>query len=204
MYKGERINSWSHLVGAVLALAGWQLMVIVAAATGDVMKIVAVTIYGFTLFFLYTSSALYHSIRGRHKLAFQRMDHIAIYFLIAGTYTPFTMLVIKGESGLLILRLVWCIAVAGTAFKIIFGERYNLISTLIYVATGWTVLIDIRALFENLPAGGIAWVVAGGALYTVGALFYLKDNMPRNHEIWHFFVLAASICHFVAVFFYVL
>ncbi|MBP7280944.1 MAG: hemolysin III family protein [Leptospiraceae bacterium] len=204
MYKGEKINSISHLVGASLSLVGWILLIIFSSLTGDPWKIVGCTIYGFSLFFMYLFSTLYHSFKGRAKTVFQIFDHIAIYILIAGTYTPITLVTLRGKMGWIIFGLVWGIALVGTIFKTVWTGKSDRISTAFYVLAGWTILLDITELYEKFPRDGFYWIFAGGVLYTVGAFFYLKDSMRRNHEIWHFFVLFASICHYVAIFFYLI
>jgi hemolysin III len=204
MYKGEKINSISHLVGAVLSLAGWVLLIVFSSLTGDPWKIVGCTVYGFTLFFMYLSSTLYHSLRGKAKRVFHIFDHISIYFLIAGSYTPLALVTLRGTIGWVIFGLVWGIAAIGIFIKSMWTGEFDRISTMFYLLAGWTILIDITELYEKFPRLGFYWIFAGGVLYTVGALFYLRDSMPRNHEIWHFFVLGASLCHFVAVFFYLI
>lgn len=204
MYKGERVNSISHLVGASLSLVGWILLSVFSSLTGDPWKIVGCTVYGFTLFIMYLSSTLYHSLQGRAKEVFQVFDHISIYLLIAGTYTPFTLVPLRGTMGWVIFGLVWGIAVVGIIFKSFMTGKYDRLSTLLYVLAGWTILLDISHMYEVFPRTGFYWLFSGGVLYTGGAVFYLKDSLPRNHEIWHFFVLGASICHFICIFFYLI
>ncbi len=204
MYKGEKINSISHLVGASLALVGMVLLIVFASLTGDPWKIGSAIVYGLSLFLMFLFSTLYHSFRGTAKVVFQRLDHVGIYLLIAGTYTPYCLLVLRESAGFRVLIAVWSIAAFGIAFKSVFGPRFNLVSTLLYVACGWTIVIDFSALLENFGGAGFYWLLSGGLLYTVGAFFFLNDSIRRNHEIWHFFVLAAAACHFVSVFFFVL
>ena len=153
---------------------------------------------------MYLFSTLYHSFKGKAKAIFQIFDHIAIYILIAGTYTLITLVTLLGKMGWIIFGLVWGIAFVGTIFKTVWTGRFDRISTAFYVLAGWTILLDISELYEKFPRDGFYWIFAGGVLYTVGAFFYLKDSMKRNHEIWHFFVLGASICHFIAIFFYLI
>lgn len=203
MYPGERTNSISHLVGAALALAGAIAMVVFAALSGDGWKLASATVYGVCLFLTFLFSTLYHSFRGTPKRVFERLDHIGIYLLIAGTYTPYCLVVLRDASGLTILAVVWGVAVVGTAWKSVFGPKFNGVSTALYVAAGWTIALDLETLRERFAGAGFHWLVAGGVLYTVGAGFYLRDRMPWNHEIWHFFVLAAAGCHFASVLFYV-
>lgn len=204
MYKGEKINSISHLVGASLSLIGWVLLIIFSSLTGDPWKIVSCTIYGFCLFILYLSSTLYHSLQGKAKSVFQIFDHISIYLLIAGSYTPLTLVTLRGTMGWIIFGLVWGVTIIGIIFKAIWTGKFDTLSTAFYVLAGWTILLDISELYKVFPRHGFYWIFSGGVLYTVGALFYLKESIPRNHEIWHFFVLAASICHYIAIFFYLI
>ena len=207
MYKGERINSISHLVGASLSLIAWGLLIGFSSYTGDPWKIVSATVYGFSLFFLYLNSTLYHSFKkdSTAKKVFQRFDHISVYILIAGSYTPYTLVVLRQDMGWIIFGIVWGIALVGTIFKSIWGgEKFNLISTLFYLLAGWAIVLDIKNVYLKLPQEGFVWLFAGGISYTVGAIFYLKENIPRNHEVWHFFVLIGSICQFISIFFYVI
>ena len=204
MYKGEKINSISHLVGASLALAGWVVLIVFASFTGDVYKIVSAIVYGLCLFLMFLFSTLYHSCRGGPKKVFQVFDHVAIFLLIAGTYTPYCLVTLRDTSGWLIFGLVWGLAAIGITFKSVFGDRWNLVSTLFYLVCGWTIAIDIPGVRDALPAAGFAWLVAGGVIYSLGAFFFLYDRIPRNHEIWHFFILAAAGAHYVSILFYVI
>lgn len=205
MYKGEKLNSISHLVGAVLALAAMVLLIVFSSLTGDVWKIVSCTIYGFTLFLMFLMSTLYHSLKGKAKNVFRIFDHISIYLLIAGTYTPFCLVVLRPSLGWWIFGAVWGVAVFGVIFKSIMVDRFELISTLLYVLAGWTIIVDISYVLEVFPWWGLFWVAAGGVFYTVGAIFFMMDEkLPRNHEIWHFMILAASACQFVSVFYYII
>ena len=204
MYKGEKLNSISHLVGASLALIGMVVLIVFAARTGNGWKLAGAITYGVCLFLMFLFSTLYHSLRGTPKHVFQRFDHIGIYLLIAGTYTPYCLVTLRDSAGPYILATVWSVAVFGIAFKGVFGARFNVVSTLLYVACGWTIALDFTTVLERFTGPGFYWLLGGGVLYTGGAFFFLKDSIPRNHEIWHFFVLAAAACHFVSVFFYVL
>ncbi|MCB1325200.1 MAG: hemolysin III family protein [Spirochaetales bacterium] len=204
MYKGERINSISHLVGACLALGGLVVLAVNAGMTGDFWKITSAIVYGSSLFLLYLASTLYHSFpRGRVKNFFQMFDHVAIYLLIAGTYTPFALVLFRESGGWLMFNLVWGFAAAGIFFKGIAGDRWNMLSTILYLLCGWTIVIDYPRLLE-LPIPALSLVAAGGALYTIGAVFFLLDRLPRNHEIFHFFVMGASACHYICVLFFVI
>ncbi|MCB1194242.1 MAG: hemolysin III family protein [Leptospiraceae bacterium] len=204
MYKGEKINSITHLVGASLSLVAWTLLVVFSSLTGDTLKIISCTIYGFTLFILYLSSTLYHSFKGKAKRVFRFFDHSSIFLLIAGTYTPPALVIIQGTMGWVIIGLVWGFAVVGIIFKSIWIDKFDLLSTFFYLLCGWTILIDFKNFYQKFPTGGFVWLVIGGALYTIGAFFYAVDRIPRNHEIWHFFVLFASTAHFFSIFFYVI
>jgi hemolysin III len=205
MFKGERINSISHLVGAVFSLVGAVLLIVYSSFTKDPYKIVGCTIYGVSLLIMYISSTLYHSLKNTNKKQlFQKFDHISIYILIAGTYTPFTLVTLRDKLGWTMFGIVWAIAVVGTIFKSIYGNKYDILSTLGYLLAGWVILIDIQSLKEIFHPSGFLWLIIGGAFYTVGAVFYLIEKLPRNHEIWHFFVLAASLSHFISVFFYII
>lgn len=203
MYRGERINSISHLVGAAFALVGLVCLAVFSAQSQDEWKLTSALVYGLTLFVMFLFSTLFHSLRGSPKAVFRRLDHVAIYWLIAGTYTPYCLVVLREERGWLLLGIVWGIAILGTAFKSVFGARYSSWSTALYVVAGWTILLDISALQQRMAPAGFAWLVAGGVLYTIGAIFYVWQRIPRNHEIWHFFVLAAAGCHCASILLYV-
>ena len=204
MYNDEKLSAISHLVGAALALAGMVLLVVYASSTGDRWKIASVTVYGACLFLMFLFSTLYHSFRGTTKDVFQRLDHIGIFLLIAGTYTPYTLILMRETSGFLILGLVWGLAVCGITFKAVFGPRYNTVTTLFYLLCGWTIAIDFTGLRQALSDEAFYWLAAGGLIYTGGAFFYLKEDLPRSHEIWHFLVLAAAVCHFISIFFFII
>lgn len=205
MYKGERFNAISHLLGAVLALSGLVVLVVLAALKGDPWKVVSFTVYGGTLFLLYTLSTLYHSLRGRAKAIFQKLDHIAIYLLIAGTYTPFTLITLRGAWGWSLFGAVWGLATLGIVVDTLHRDGPRVLQMIIYLSMGWLVLIALYPLIENFPAGGLTWLVIGGLLYTGGIVFYALDEKVRHaHGIWHLFVLAGSICHYFSILLYVL
>ena len=204
MYHGERFNSISHLVGAALALIGMVLLVGFAAAQGDPWKIISFSIYGVSLFLLYSLSTLYHSLRGRAKEIFQKLDHVAIYLLIAGTYTPFTLVTLNGSIGWLIFGISWSMALTGITLKLFFTGRYKLLSTLMYVFMGWLIIFAIKPLANNISSDGLYWLVAGGLAYTLGAILYGIKKIRFNHAIFHVCVLIGSFCHFMAVFNYIL
>ncbi len=204
MDRGERLNSITHLTGMAFALAGLIVLVVSAGRRGDPWKIISFSIYGATLVALYFFSALYHSSRGKAKTVLQKLDHVAIYLLIAGTYTPFTLVTLRGAWGWSLFGVVWALAVAGVIQEIFLARGKRVLSVVIYVLMGWLMLIAVRPLMRALPAAGLAWLVAGGLFYTGGIIFYALDKkLAHGHGIWHFFVLAGSACHYLAVFFYV-
>lgn len=204
MYKGERFNSITHLVGAVLAIGGTAVLVVLAALKGDPWKIVSFSIYGGTLVLLYLFSTLYHGIR-RGKAVLQKFDHGAIYLLIAGSYTPFMLVTMRGPFGWTIFGVVWGLALSGIVVDLLFADRRRIIPIVIYLLMGWLAVVALKPLLRSLPMAGFWWLLAGGLLYTVGIVFYaLGGRLRMGHGIWHLFVLGGSIAQFIAVFFYVL
>ena len=204
MYYGERFNSISHLVGAVMAAIGSVLLIVLAARLGDPWKIVSVSIYGAMLLALYVGSTLYHSVRGAAKDALRKFDHCAIYLLIAGSYTPFSLVTLRGAWGWSLFGAVWGLALLGIVQEIWFAKGARLLSLAIYVLMGWLALVAIEPLISALTLAGFAWLAAGGLLYTTGIIFYVRDEKMRHgHGIWHLFVLGGSACHYFAVLLYV-
>ena len=202
--REEFANSLTHGLGAGLSVAGLVLLIVRSAQHGNTWHVVSTAIFGASLLLLYTASTLYHSLRGeRLKQVLQKFDHAAIFLLIAGTYTPFVLVTLRGPWGWSLFGVVWGLAVAGVTLKFWLAGRFRLISTLIYLAMGWLVLVAIKPLVAALPAGGLQLLIAGGLCYTGGAAFYLWKRLPYHHAIWHVFVLAGSACHWAAVFFYV-
>ena len=200
MYHGERFNSVTHLVGASLALAGAAALIVLASLHGDAKRIVSVSIYGASLLSLYTVSTLYHSLRGRAKRVFRQLDHTAIYILIAGTYTPLTLVVLGGRLGWWLFGAVWVLAAIGMVqeFRKVQGER--VLSVVLYVAMGWLGVVAFGPLFRVIGTGGLAGLLAGGLFYTAGIGFYAFDRrLPVFHGIWHLFVLAGSVAHYIVV-----
>jgi hemolysin III len=200
MYHGERFNSVTHLVGASLALAGAAALIVLASLHGDAKRIVSVSIYGASLLSLYTVSTLYHSLRGRAKRVFRQLDHTAIYILIAGTYTPLTLVVLGGRLGWWLFGAVWALAAIGMVqeFRKVQGER--VLSVVLYVAMGWLGVVAFGPLFRVIGTGGLAGLLAGGLFYTAGIGFYAFDRrLPVFHGIWHLFVLAGSVAHYIVV-----
>ena len=204
MYPGERFNSLSHLVGATLAVAAATVLIVAAALGGDPWRIVGVSIFGAMLIVLYTASTLYHAIRhARTKAVLRRIDHAAIFLLIAGTYTPFALVTLRGALGWTLLALVWLIAAFGI-WRAMRAPRGKAPSPWLYLLMGWLGLAAVAPLVEGLGVHGLAWLLAGGALYSAGVLFYLNDRRWRHaHGIWHLFVIGGSAAHVVTVLFFV-
>lgn len=204
MYHGERFNSITHLAGAGLAVAGTAYLVTQAALLGDPWKIVSFSIYGAMLVALYLFSTLYHSVRGRAKAILQKFDHCSIYLLIAGSYTPFALVSLRGPWGWTLLGVVWGLALIGMVQEIWFAKGQRVLSLVIYVVMGWLALLAVSPLWDALTATGFAWLAAGGVLYSVGIIFYVADGRWRHsHGVWHLFVLGGSSCHFFTVLFFV-
>ncbi|MDA8390820.1 MAG: hemolysin III family protein [Gammaproteobacteria bacterium] len=203
MQRKEIFNSVSHIVGGALALSGVVVLVVLAALRDGAWRIAGVSVYGATLVFLYITSSLYHGLEGRARRIFQRMDHIAIYLLIAGTYTPFTLGPLRGPWGWSLFGVLWGLAIFGIIQEFI-PQRTRRVSMILYVIMGWLIVIAIEPLMRHLAVGGLEWLVAGGVFYTVGILFFVFDEKWRYaHEIWHLFVLAGSLTQYGAVLFYV-
>jgi hemolysin III len=204
MYHGERLNSFTHLLGVGLSVTGLVLLLNAANVQGDIWKLVSFSVYGSMLILLYLSSTLYHSVRGQAKLWLQKLDHAAIYLLIAGTYTPFTLVTLHGPWGWWIFGINWGLAVLGIVQEFVLGKRTRALSMFIYLAMGWMVLVAIKPLLAVLPLAGFWWLGAGGLFYTVGIIFYVLDERMRHaHGIWHLFVLAGSACQYWCVLNYV-
>jgi hemolysin III len=198
---GEEIaNSVTHGVGLLLSVAALALLVVTAAGTGDPWRVTAASVYGATLVLLYAASTLYHALPGRRvKAVFQRLDHAAIYLLIAGTYTPFVLGPLRGGWGWSLFGVVWALAVLGIVLKSVFGIRLAVLSTVVYIVMGWLVVIASGPLAARVPAGGLHWLLAGGVLYTLGVVFFAWERARYSHAVWHLFVLAGSGAHFWAV-----
>ncbi len=201
----EIANSVSHGVAAALSIAGLTVLVVLAALKGDPWRIVGFSIYGSTLVTLYLASTLYHGIPvPKVKEFFRRLDHAAIYLLIAGTYTPIMLVGVRGGWGWAMLGIVWGMAAFGIALKFICFHRFEFLSVLLYLGMGWVGVIGVKPAIAALGYGGMTVVAIGGILYTLGVVFYLWDRLPYNHAIWHLFVVAASMVHFFAMVFFVL
>lgn len=204
MYQGERLNSITHLVGTIFSLMALGALLTVSLQTSDPAIIFSFTMFGFTLVLLYSMSTLYHSFPPSNlKNIFQLFDHIAIYLLIAGTYTPFMLISLSSSSGLLILGLVWGLALIGILSEIYFtGLVVKICQMIIYLIMGWACSFDIVTLKAVLPEMGFFWLLAGGITYTIGVFFYIFDELGwlrHSHGVWHFFVLVGSACHFISI-----
>jgi hemolysin III len=201
--REEVANALSHGVGLLLAIAAAPVLIVTAASRGDLADVVGNSVFALTMVLLYLSSTWYHATpKSRLKDRLRRFDHAAIYLLIAGTYTPFTLGILSGPWGWTLFGIVWGAAAIGVCEKTISGVRYPRLSTVLYLAMGWSVLIAIRPLILNMPTAGIAWLVAGGLSYTLGTFFYTARQLPYHHLIWHLFVLSGTTCHFFAVLWY--
>jgi len=204
VYYGEKLNSISHLVGAVLALVGLGSLLTIGIASGDAWLLGSFTVFGLTMVLLYTMSTLYHSFHPPGlKQLFKLFDHIAIYLLIAGTYTPYMLVSLRGGDGVPIMLSIWCLALLGILSEIFLrGRAVKVGQLLIYLGMGWACSLDIAELRAAIPAVAFYWLLAGGLAYTAGVLFYVLDKLGRlahSHGIWHLFVLAGSLCHFVSI-----
>jgi hemolysin III len=203
--KEEIAHSVTHGIGALLSVIGLAILVVYSSRYGDTWHIVSSAIYGLTLVVLYTASTLYHAISVPGiKQVLQKLDHAAIFLLIAGTYTPFTLVSLRGSWGWTLFGVVWFIAIAGIVMELIVKRRYKRISIGLYLGLGWIVMIAIVPLVANVETGGLILLLAGGLFYSLGVIFYVWKTLVYHHAIWHLFVLAGSACHFFAVFNYVI
>ncbi len=204
MYRGELFNSITHMVGSLLAVVGTTVAVTLASINGGATRITAVAVYGAMLIVLYLSSTLYHSLRGRAKNIFHVFDHCAIYLLIAGTYTPLTLALLRGRLGWTLFGIVWALAAAGIAKDVFLHGRYRWISITLYVLMGWLVVFAFAPLKRVMPSPGIVLLLTGGIIYTAGLTFFaLSKKVAHMHGIWHLCVLGGSACHYIAVVRYV-
>ncbi len=203
--KEEKINVITHAIGLVLSIAALTLLVVYSSLYGTVWHITSFAIFGASLIVLYAASTLYHYVQNpKIRFKLNIFDHAAIYVLIAGTYTPFALVVLPNTIGWVIFGISWGLALVGIIFKLFYTGKYDKISTIAYVLMGWVIIIAIKPLVENFPLEGLLWLLAGGLSYTFGALLYSIKSLKYNHAIFHVFVLFGSFCHFMAVFFYVL
>jgi hemolysin III len=198
--REEFASALTHGVGAAAALAGGAVLIALAALHGDGWQLTAAIVFGICLLLLYVASTLYHAIS--HPVAKTRLkvfDHCAIYLLIAGTYTPFTLIGLRGTLGWSLFAAIWTLALAGVVFKLFFTGRFKLLSTAIYVAMGWLVIVAIKPVMAALDEWTLGWLIAGGLFYTLGTVFYHRESIRYSHAIWHLFCIAGSVCHYVAV-----
>lgn len=201
----ELANCATHGVGLVLSLVGFVALVVLAATRGGALHVASCVVYGASLVALYLSSTVYHGARRpRTKAVFRLFDHCCIYLLIAGTYTPFTLVTMRGAWGWTLFALVWTFAAAGIACRLCFGDRYRAVAVASYVLMGWLAVVAVKPIFETVPVGALLWIAAGGLAYTSGVAFFVSKRVPHGHAIWHLFVLGGSVCHYLAVLFYVI
>jgi hemolysin III len=201
----ELADTATHAVGLGLSIAGLAILVVMASKYGTARHIVACSIYGATLVFLYLSSTLYHSVeRTRAEPVLRLFDHAAIYLLIAGTYTPFTLVTLRGGWGWSLFGVIWGLAALGILYTLLFSGRFKLLSVALYLGMGWLCVIAVKPMLDAFPMAGIGWLLAGGLAYTAGVVFYLWRGIPHHHAIWHLFVMIGSACHFFSVMFFVI
>jgi len=204
VYKGERFNSISHLFGSAAAFAGAACLIVNAAQQGDSWKIVSFSIYGTSLILLYLFSTLYHSLRNTPKAIFRRLDRVAIYLLIAGTYTPFTLVALKGAWGWSVFGLEWSLAGLGIVLEMLNPKSRSMVSMVIYVFMGWLIVVAFGPLLRSLPTSGVLWLLLGGLLYTSGLFFYgLAKKVSYFHGIWHLFVISGGLSHYITIYVYI-
>lgn len=201
--KEEIANAITHGIGVVFSIAALVLLVVFSAKYKDGWYIVSYSIYGSTLIILYLCSTLYHSFTNQKvKKIFRKFDHSSIFLLIAGTYTPFTLTILRGKLGWSILGIIWGITILGIVLKVVCFDKVEKVSTLLYIAMGWVIVIALKSIASSLPIKGIILLIVGGLIYTIGCIFYARDKMPYNHAIWHMFVLGGSVCHFFSILLY--
>ena len=202
--REEIAHSITHGIGAILSIAGLVLLIVFSSLSGNPWKIVSVTIFGITMLLMYLSSTIVHSLPvGKWKDIFQIFDHSSIYLFIAGTYTPFLLVHLRSGIGWTLFGVIWGIAIIGIIFKVFFVKRFLILSTIFYILMGWLIVLVWEPLNQTVHNNGIMLLVIGGILYTIGTIFFIWRKIPYHHVIWHLFVLAGSICHFFAIFYYV-
>lgn len=201
----EKLNVISHFTGLILSIPAFFLLIIRASRFGDSGDLIAAAVFGLSLILLYSASTIYHSAeKGRRKQSLQVFDHAAIYVLIAGTYTPYTLITLQGRLGWTLFAVIWALAICGVILKLFFTGKYEIILTLMYIFMGWIIILALGPLMENLSLAGVILLFAGGISYTLGAVIYGIKKIRYNHAIFHFLVLTGSLCHFLSVCFYVL
>ena len=200
----ERMNAWSHGLGAALGIAGLVLLIVFLKQETP-YALFSVIVYGISIIVLFLASTFYHAVRGeRRKHYFRIVDHISIYLLIAGTYTPVLLIALPDSLGWILFWTVWGIAAFGVVLKLFFTGRFETFSTLLYLVMGWLIVFDFSTLADRIETNGLLLLFAGGLFYTVGIVFYAIEKIPFNHVIWHFFVLGGAICHFFMIYFYII
>ncbi len=203
--REELANAATHALGALLSIKGLIFLVVFSVLNGNGYHIVSSSIFGASLVLLYSMSTFYHLVKtAKMKKLFRALDHSSIFILIAGTYTPFTLVTLHGSWGWTLFGIVWGLAVAGIILETVTGQRFEKLSLSLYLAMGWLIIVAIKPLFLGIAPGGIALIVGGGLCYTLGVVFYIWNSLVFNHAIWHLFVLGGSVLHFFAVFFYVI
>ncbi len=201
----ETANSITHAIGVILSIVALVILVVMSARQGDAWKIVSFSIYGTSLILLYSASTFYHSFQSKKlKHFFHILDHSFIYLLIAGTYTPFTLISLRGPWGWSLFGVIWGLTIIGTLFKTVLTGRYNTLSVVVYVLMGWVVVVAIKPMLASVPASGLILLLSGGIFYTLGVIFYRWKSLPFSHAVWHLFVLGGSISHFWAIYFSIL
>jgi len=201
----EKINVITHASGVLLGIIGTILLIIKSVEHGTTLHIVSFTVFGLSMILLYTSSSIYHFTRNvKLKLKLNKLDHSSIYLLIAGTYTPFLLVTLKGVWGWTLFGVIWALAIGGIIYKVFFyTTKYRKLSALLYLIMGWLIVFCIKPLLQIFSLGGWLWLIAGGLTYSAGILFYIRKNSLYAHNIWHLFVLGGTVCHFLAIYFYV-
>ncbi|PLX99563.1 MAG: hemolysin D [Desulfuromonas sp.] len=201
----ERFNRISHALAVLIGLLAAAWLIVAASQSGDPYRIVGSVVFGVSLVSFYTVSTLYHSVRSdRLRLLFRKLDHVGIYLLIAGTYTPITLVTLRDGRGWMLFGIVWTLALAGIVFKAFMVQRIPFLAPVLYIALGWIIVIDLEGLLEGMPRKGVEWLVAGGVTYTVGIVFYAINKIPHHHGIWHLFVIGGSLCHYLCILWYVI
>jgi hemolysin III len=201
----ELANRLTHSLAAAISLVGIVFLVTAASRTGDPYRIISSVIFCGSLTIFYIISTLYHTIRSpKSRYVFRVLDHAGIYLVIAGTYTPFTLVSLRESSGWVLFGVVWGLAIAGVIFKSFMTHRLAFLAPVFYIALGWLIVVDLEGLLTLVPIKGVLWLVAGGLFYTVGIIFYAIDRIPYNHAIWHVFVIAGSLCHYFSILWYVI
>jgi hemolysin III len=201
----EIAHAITHGLGLLLSIAGLVVLIVFAALRGNAWHVVSVSVYGSTLVLLYSASTFYHALPApRVKRVFRTLDHAAIYLLIAGTYTPFMLVNLRGGWGWALFGVVWGLALLGVTLEAVAGQRVRVLSVVLYLGLGWLVAIAVRPLMQSVESGGLVLLVAGGLAYSAGVIFYGWKRLPYHHAVWHLFVMAGSLLHFFAVLFYVI